>query len=198
MSSTPIEIQLDVRRKSIDSWAQAAVVSIIGALWFLPLLMFWFAVWSDEQPFSMVGCTLCMCVGLLAMILPAGYYRPRSWEISGRVYEYLGVRLYKRWTPDGDFVVRKVRRFLPDYRVIGGRARLSGFEMVTRRAEQGHLIMLLVSVPAIFYAIYNGWMVIACWLVIGNLVINIYPIMVQRYNRARVHRILVRIASASV
>lgn len=58
--------------------------------------------------------------------------------------------------------------------------------------------MLLVTLPAILYGLYNGWTVIVCWLVIGNLLVNIYPIMVQRYNRARAHRILVRIGSASV
>ncbi len=178
--------------------AQAAVVSAIVVLWFCPLLTFWFAVWSEGRELSMVGCTLCMAVGLLALALPVGYYWPRHWEISGHVYRRLGVWWFKRLTPDGDFIVRKVRRLVPDYRAIGGRGGLSAFELQTRRSEQGHLIMLLVTVPAVLYAAYNGWLVIAAWLLIGNLIINFYPIMVQRYNRARTHRILGRMANASV
>ncbi len=72
------------------------------------------------------------------------------------------MRWFKRWTPDGDFVVRKVRRFVPDYRAIGGRGGVSTFELQTRRSEQGHLIMLLATVPAMVYAAYHGWHVIVC------------------------------------
>ncbi len=91
-----------------------------------------------------------------------------------------------------------MRRHIPDYRDIGGRAGLSSFELGTRRSEQGHLIMLLATLPAMVYAAYNGWNVIAWWFLIGNLIINVYPIMVQRFNRARAHKILGRAASLSV
>lgn len=58
--------------------------------------------------------------------------------------------------------------------------------------------MLLVSVPAMMYAMYNGWMVIVWWLLIGNSIINIYPILVQRYNCGRVHRLSGLSSRASV
>ncbi len=99
MSSTPVNLALDNRRKLIDSWAHAAVVSAIAVLWFCPLLLFWCAVWDDGQPFSLVGCALSLSVGLLAMALPSGYYRPRSWEASGRAYRRLGVRWFSAGRP---------------------------------------------------------------------------------------------------
>src|SRR5262245_38415739 len=114
MSSTPVDLSFDIRRKTIDSWAQAAAVSIIVVCWFIPLLLFWFAVWNDGQPFSMVGCTLCMTVGVLAFAIPNSYYRPKGWEMTGRIYRAAGVRWFKRWTPDGDYVVRAVRQSVPD------------------------------------------------------------------------------------
>ena len=40
--------------------------------------------------------------------------------------------------------------------------------------------------------LFSGWAVLAGWLFLGNLIINVYPIMVQRYNRARIQRYLDR------
>ena len=93
------------------------------------MALFQYAVWNDGRPFSMVGCAIGMSVSLLALFLPACYYRPRPFEQSGRIYESLGVRWFKRWTPDGDYVILHIRRSLPDYQVIPGRSGLSGFNV---------------------------------------------------------------------
>ena len=133
-----------------------------------------------------------MSVALLALFLPAGYYQPKPFELSGSFYEWLGVRWFKRWTPDGDYVVWHIRHFLPDYKVIPSHGGFGGFDARTRRSEQGHLMWMLVTVPAMLYALFSGWAVLAGWLFVGNLIINVYPIMVQRYNRARIQRCLGR------
>jgi hypothetical protein len=154
--------------------------------------VFLYALWNDGQPFSMVICVAGMSVAMLALFLPAGYYRPRQFELSGRFYERLGVRSFKQWTPDGDYVVRYIRRSLPDYKVLSSRRSLGGLDVRTRRSEQGHLLWLVVTVAPILYALICGWTVLASWLFLGNLAVNVYPIMLQRYTRARVQRSLAR------
>jgi hypothetical protein len=172
--------------------AWAAVCVAIAAFWLCPMGLFLYALWNDGRPFSMVKCVACMSVAMLALFLPAGYYRPRQFELSGRFYERLGVRWFKRWTPDGDNVVRYIRHFLPEYRIILSRRHLGDLDVRTRKSEQGHLLWLLVTAPPILYALVCGWAVLASWLFLGNLVVNVYPIMLQRYNRARVQRSLAR------
>ena len=179
-------------RNAANMLARAAACVAIAALWLCPIGLFLGALWNDGRPFSMVKSVAGMSVAMLALFLPAGYYRPKHFELSGRFYECLGVRWFKRWTPDGDHVVRYIRHFLPDYKVITGRCSLGGLDMRTRRSEQGHLLWLLVTATPILYALVCGWAVLASWLFLGNLVINVYPIMVQRYNRARVQRSLAR------
>jgi hypothetical protein len=186
------DLAMEARRNATNTWVQAVVWVAIVALWLCPMGLFLYAVWNDGQPFSMVGCAVCMSVALAALFLPAGYYRPRPFKLSGRFYERLGVRRFKRWTPDGDYVVWHIRHFLTDYKVIPGRGGLGGFDVRTRRSEQGHLLWMLVTVPAMLYALFCGWAVLASWLFVGNLIINVYPIMVQRYNRARIQRRLDR------
>jgi len=164
----------------------------IVALWLCPIALFFHALWSDAKPFSMVRGTLFMSTGLLVFFLPASYYQPRSFELFGRCYNRLGVRWFKRWVPDGDRAVRQARRFVPGYRVISGASGLSVFDSRTRRSEQGHLLWMWVTMPAILYAFVCGWAALALWLLVGNVIINLYPIMVQRYNRARIQSILAR------
>src|SRR5262249_41043346 len=91
-----------------------------------------------------------------------------------------------------DQVVWHIRHFLPDYKLIPNRGGLKAFDVRTRRSEQGHLVWMSVTVPAMLYALLSGWATLAGWLFLGNLLINVYPIMVQRYNRARIQRCLDR------
>jgi hypothetical protein len=187
------DLALEVRRKTVKTWVQAGLLLAIVGLWLFPMALFLHAVFNDGVPFSMVGCALFMSVALVALILPDRYYQARSFERSGRLYEWLGVRWYKRFMLEGDFVMQRIRRFIPDYKVIAGRRDLEGFALRTRKSEQGHLLWMLVAVPALVYALLRDWWLIALWLFLGNLVINVYPIMLQRYNRARIQQILVRI-----
>jgi Glycosyl-4,4'-diaponeurosporenoate acyltransferase len=116
------------------------------------------------------------------------YFRPRSIEArgGGQLYRLLGVRLYKHYLPtSGDLVsrLRGVRRLDP---VAGGVAEaLERYEMVTRSYEARHILgavlMLGLSAWAVEIHHRGNWGA----LLLANLLVNGYPIMVQRYNRAR-------------
>src|SRR5262249_4348842 len=185
MADSPGDPASDVRPRAAISWVQAAVVVALAGLWLCPLVVVGLTLWWDGTPWARIGCALGIGGGLGFLLLPEGSYRPRAWERSGRVYLWLGVRWFKRWTPDGDWVAAQLRRALPDYRLIASRTDLSDFERRTRRAEQVHSVMLAVAVPPLLYAAFSGWAMLAAWLLVGNLLINMYPILVQRYNRAR-------------
>src|SRR5262245_4822443 len=115
---------LESRRKMANALTQAAVAVAIALLWLCPIALLLHAVWRDSQPFSIVRCTLWMATGLAALFLPASYYQSKHFELSGRFYEWWGVRWFKRWVPDGDQVLWHIRHFLPDYKVIPNRGGL--------------------------------------------------------------------------
>src|SRR5262249_17244837 len=144
--------------------ARIAVGVAIAAFWLCPMGLFLYALWNDTRPFSMVKCVAGMSVALLALVLPARYYRPRQFELSGRLYDPLGVRWFRRLTPDGDYVLRYIRQSIPDYRIIPNRGCLGELDVRTRKSEQGHLLWLLVTATPILYALVCGWTVLASWL----------------------------------
>lgn len=119
------------------------------------------------------------------------YFPPRAFE-AGRLYPLLGVRLFKKYLPtSGDLVSRRrgIRR-VDVARAGSRRAALLGYEQQARRWEYGHLVSALLLQA---WAVVGGLVVspVQFWVCTGiNLVVNLYPVMLQRYNRARVARLL--------
>jgi len=120
------------------------------------------------------------------------YFQPRRFETRNgcAFYPRLGVRIYKRFVPtSGDWVtrIRGIDRL--QIAATGDRCQaLKNFEQQTRKWEIRHLIsaLLLQSwaiIGGAFIGIEQFWV---CSLI--NLMVNLYPIMVQRYNRARMVR----------
>ena len=122
-----------------------------------------------------------------ARLQRAGPLRLRGVERDGRVYErVLRIKAWKDALPEagslfrGGFSKRHVARHDRDY--------LERFALETRRAERTHWAILALS--PVFFA-WNPW-----WLALAMLgygvVANVPCILVQRYNRARLERVLGR------
>ena len=175
----------------VSCW-QIIVWIFIAAFWILPMVVFLVAIWAHNDKLLLsCGCLICMSASLLVLYLPESYYQPKSFELSGRLYKLLGIRYYKRWMVDGDYMNKLIRQFDADYQVVS-RSSSRRFEEKTRSNEREHLILFLVSFPAIIYSILVGWYSYAVFLYLSNVIVNFYPIMLQRYNRSRIYKQLRR------
>lgn len=131
-----------------------------------------------------VGCAFA--ISILPALLPAAYFRPRSWE--RHVYPWLGLSLFRTLAPDGRWVSKRLRRIEPTYRVTRNaetRARhLTG--SVTN--ERWHLSWLIFGVFTQVAALLRGQFVWAAVLCAFNVIFNLYPVLHQRHVRARARR----------
>jgi Glycosyl-4,4'-diaponeurosporenoate acyltransferase len=168
--------------------------------WLGPLLIFWLQVWGPLRPFGAAGppspapapYALALAACVAAWWAPASYFRTRAWEADGAVYQALGVRAFRGLVPDGDVVNRRRRRRNPDFRVIADRGAAAAFVRRTVDSERAHGVLLLAGVVTSAYAWQIGWRGWAVFLGTGNLLVNLYPMLLQRYTRARLHRLLAR------
>jgi hypothetical protein len=127
------------------------------------------------------------------------YFRPKPFERGGRLYEWMGVRLFKQ------FVVwlgpiMGARRDRPNGYFLWDRsaAGISAFERKTRRSEVVHLIGIGVPVIAIASRLSGDSSDTGVIVVMGVLfVVNLPPVLLQRYTRARIYPLLKKM-SASV
>ena len=115
------------------------------------------------------------------------YFRERSFEESGRLYERLFlIRSWKDLLPDG---ARLFSGGFPKGRLVASDDDyLSTFVRETRRGEAVHLVALASS--ALFF-LWNPPH-IAVWMVVYAMVSNLPCMLAQRYNRIRMRRVLRR------
>jgi hypothetical protein len=119
------------------------------------------------------------------------WFRPKRFE-SERLYEGLGALLVKRYVPTGgDLVMRRLRRHHPGRRLVTSNlTSLCQLERRTRLAELIHLIgfvgfiVLAASKVAMGSLTPFGFAVAS----VLNLMLGLWPVVLQRYNRLRVYR----------
>ena len=139
----------------------------------------------------MLNLMLMMCVFQFTETLKSSftstYYTEKSWEKNGKIYETLGINLFRKL-----LVVIGWERLNKKANPIEKKTTaLIHLEYRTKQSELGHIIILcIVSVFTIFVAFQFG-ISETIWLVILNILLNIYPILLQRYNRPRLKRALI-------
>ena len=116
------------------------------------------------------------------------YFTPKGFEKSGKFYERFGIRTFKRYIPtSGDIIMkRRGEKWIEgsDYE------KLKLMERYTKVMETIHLAEGLITlVPAAWIALDNN-ILIASLLTGANIATNLYPIMLQRYNRNRLYRVM--------
>ncbi len=125
------------------------------------------------------------------------YFKSRSFERrqKGIIYVRLGARIYKKFVPtSGDLITRL--RGINRLKIVetgNRRQALENYQEQTRKWEWRHLISaVLLESWAVFAGIAFG---IEHFFISStiNLFVNLYPIMVQRYNRARIAQVLSKI-----
>lgn len=114
--------------------------------------------------------------------LPDAYHRLRAGERDGRIYELVGVRAAKwvlRRPPLAWFNPALHRPAEPTPE------RLQALDQRMRDAEASHMILLVATLAVVVHALWRGWWVAASATLVFDVLLNGYPVMLQRYNRAR-------------
>lgn len=116
------------------------------------------------------------------------FFRPRGFEDEGRLYKRIfDVSRWKRWLPDAARAMG--RRGFAKRRLAGvDTAYLERFARETCRAEATHaLTMVWAPLFFLWNPVWVGWLMIV--YAVGE---NLPLIIAQRYNRARIQRVLAR------
>jgi len=155
------------------------------------LAIYGVAVWKGMDSFLfawILNFMLMMCLLSLTQTLKpkltSNYYATKQWENGGRIYRYIGVNLFRKilvWI-GWEKLNKKTN---PVEKSLNS---LSALEYGTRQSEFGHLVIfMIVLVITVFVALKFG-LSKAWWLLGLNLILNFYPIILQRYNRPRLKR----------
>lgn len=179
---------------AIRDWFNLAPATAMALVWLAPLVLFWGLVFGHlrpnrsppiDRPPTIHEFFLGGAASLFAGVLPRSYYATRNAARARRNYERLGVRFFKRFVVNGDLVNRWSRRHDVQPQLVLIRGDIAPFIDQTCRVERAHLVLFLFSLFTAACSARLGWYRWTACLVFGNIVFNLYPIFLQRYNRAR-------------
>ena len=110
-------------------------------------------------------------------------------ELQTEVYERLGVRHFKKIVPFGDFWIRLYNKaFTKQLRFCTSRQNVIIWFIFTLAVEFLHCTALIFLLWLTIQSTINAEYYKALKIIVINIVINLYPIFVQRYNRVRILR----------
>ena len=117
---------------------------------------------------------------------PLRYYDLKAFERTGQVYERLGIRLFKRLVRRGPLsIFSPTLRFAKEKTISA----LRHLDDEMRKAETGHVFIFMLMLLFSSYALLRGWFDAVAWMLAFNVIINGYPIMLQRYNRIKLQKL---------
>ena len=171
-------------------WRNAVIAGAIGAVTLAGGALFalaWRRLGPDSLGFAVAAVWLPMTwLGTISQVapfrLPAAFHALRAGERDGRLQERLGVRWVKRLLRRGPAAWWNPRLRLPTAPTAGE------LDALARRmcvAEASHGLALLVSLAVAIHAAARAWWPAAAMTLALDLLINGYPMLLQRYNRAR-------------
>lgn len=139
--------------------------------------------------FALNGITVFFFIALhfaCKIMPPNRYYRLRAFETSGKLYSLLGVPFFKMILSKNPLPTLTAKLSIENYSRDG----LKELERKMRYAEAVHIqSFLLVFMVMILFSILRDSRFVL-YLSVFNVITNLYPALVQRYNRNRIQKII--------
>lgn len=124
---------------------------------------------------------------------PLAYYDTRPFEQTGQLYERVGIRLVKRLLRRGPLRILSPTLHFPKEKTASG---LLNLENETRKAETAHTLTFILMLLLAGYAAVNGWLDAVVWILLFDILINVYPVLLQRYNRIGLQELIRKLSEA--
>jgi hypothetical protein len=109
------------------------------------------------------------------------------WEKDGKVYDHTGIRAF-RWV----LLKSPLGWINGNYHVVASRTAFERLLRETNVTEWVHWLSLFLSIILAISCFVDGYAVYGYVLLLIRIPFDIYPIMLQRWNRVRVCRALTR------
>lgn len=154
--------------------------AVYALVYFMKMDGFAFA-WALN--FLLMFCVLAFTETLKSP-LGSSFYTVQSWEKRGRIYEGLGIHFYRKllvWTG-----WEKLNK--KNAPVVKSTDALVHLHYQTKKSELGHLIILVIVLGFTVYVAMTYGVVKSLPLMVLNILLNLYPVFLQRYNRPRIER----------
>ena len=133
-----------------------------------------------------------LALSLPAILMPNSFCDVMQIGRNTLLYERLGIRIVRKFTQDGDWVNRMIRRRYPQYKVFDSYASVRRHLQRAYMIEKVHFSFFLFFLYASVYALLKGYVLWTGIIMLTNLIFNIFPNLLQQYNRLRLRQLMRR------
>ncbi|MGK7396686.1 MAG: hypothetical protein ACNS62_19065 [Candidatus Cyclobacteriaceae bacterium M3_2C_046] len=135
---------------------------------------------------------MILFIGISYLIsrLPRTFYDKLQISKNVEVYKKLGVDKFKKFSTNGDYINRRIRKKYPTYRNIHNLRTITEKLNETYTIEKSHSVLFVFCLLTNIYAFWTNSFITAFILFTGNLLFNYYPNLLQQYNRIRYMRLV--------
>lgn len=156
-------------------------IALLWALVYFSILDSFAFAWTLN--FLLMAC-VSMFVAALKSPFSSTYFDRKSWEKGGKVYEATGINVFRKllvligWE-------KLSKKSKPVEKDTESLIRLYNH---TQKDELGHLIIFIIVLGFNVFVAWKFGFSRSLWLLGTNIFFNLYPILLQRYNRPRIER----------
>lgn len=154
--------------------------SLIGWYWGL-----YFA--ENRSPLILI---MSITLSILIYVLPAKWLNALMLSKDRKTYERLGLKFFRYFVQDGTLVNRYLRKHKMDFGVIRNRNHAIVYLRTISIQERFHYCCLIMFTLTSLCAIVLGRPGLGLLIVLNNILYNVYPILLQQYNKVRINTVL--------
>lgn len=148
-------------------------------LGFAPVLTYWVL---HYQPYYHA---IALVLSFVPFLLPGRWLKKFKLSNNRRWYTKLGVRRAQDFTQNGALVNRLIRQQKPGYALLSSRRDVKKLKAQINMYEKYHLAAFVFFFLTMVLAFKDGAPGLGLWVLAANLIYNMYPILIQHYNKLR-------------
>jgi Glycosyl-4,4'-diaponeurosporenoate acyltransferase len=150
---------------------------LLNLVWTIICFAAVFMYWLKTGPIA--ACWWFISVSFLGLVVPAKWLQVSR---DPKFYERLGTKLVRKFVQNGDYAKR-------GRRVVSNKTNAILYSKTILMYEKYHFLCLLFFLFTSIHAILFDQYLLAALIFLANVIYNIYPMLLQQYNRARILRI---------
>lgn len=131
-----------------------------------------------------------VAISYLVSRLPKSFYDRFQISTDLNIYKKLGVDKFKKLSTNGDLINRRIRKKYPTHRNVTNYETIKEKLNETYTIEKSHTVLFIFCLLTNMYAFWTNSIGTAIILLIGNILFNYYPNLLQQYNRIRYTRVV--------
>ena len=135
----------------------------------------------------LIAITIAFASSAIFFRMPPTLFSLARWEKQGKIYDRAGVRAF-RWV----LFHSPLGWINANFRLSAGRADCDRLLRETNSAEAVHWLTCFATVMLAISNLHHGYLAYGYAMLLVRIPFDLYPIMLQRWNRGRVLRVLKR------